>query len=151
MPCTASSGDCARHTHTTTRRHKKGTLSRKDLDTAINLAEVEAEWFPENPYDCAQSLNLNKHLGAEGAMSPGRVQDPEGAKMIAISFNTAAGAVAAIVKTQVSYNLLHGARHRPPTTRRSANNRRHNGCKEGSQKDPHLRQRHAPTLQPRPK
>jgi hypothetical protein len=31
-------------------------------------------------------------------MSPGRVQDPEGAKTITISFNTAAGAVAAIVK-----------------------------------------------------
>jgi hypothetical protein len=69
---------------------KKGTLSWKDLDTAINLAEAEAEWFLENPYDCAQLLNLNKHLGAEGAMSPGRVQDPKGAKMITISFNTAA-------------------------------------------------------------
>jgi hypothetical protein len=31
-------------------------------------------------------------------MSPGRVQDPEGAKTITISFNTAAGAVTAIVK-----------------------------------------------------
>ena len=38
------------------------------------------------------------HLGAKGAMSPGRVQDPEGAKTVVISFNTAAGAVATVVK-----------------------------------------------------
>ena len=38
------------------------------------------------------------HLGAEGAMSPRRVQDPEGTKTIVISFNTAARAVAAVVK-----------------------------------------------------
>jgi hypothetical protein len=31
-------------------------------------------------------------------MSPGKVQDPEGAKMIIVSFNTAAGAVASIIK-----------------------------------------------------
>jgi hypothetical protein len=73
-------------------------LSRKDLDSTIHLAEAEAKWFPQNPRDYAQSLDLNKHLEAEGAMSPGRVQDPEGAKTITISFNTAAGAVAAIVK-----------------------------------------------------
>ena len=39
------------------------------------------------------------HLGAEGSMmSPGRVQSPEGAKTLVISFNTAAGAVATLVK-----------------------------------------------------
>jgi len=73
-------------------------LSRKDLDAVISTAETEAEWFPENPYDRAQSLSLDKHLRAEGAMSSGRVQDPEGAKMITVSFNTAAGVVATIVK-----------------------------------------------------
>jgi len=31
-------------------------------------------------------------------MPPGRVQDPEGAKMIIVNFNTAAGVVAAIIK-----------------------------------------------------
>ena len=41
---------------------------------------------------------LNKHLGAEGAMSPGRVQDPEGAKTVVISYATAAGAIAAVIK-----------------------------------------------------
>jgi hypothetical protein len=38
------------------------------------------------------------HLGAERTMSPGRVQDPEGAKTIVINFNTAAKAVASEVK-----------------------------------------------------
>jgi hypothetical protein len=75
----------------------KGTQSRKDLDAAITSAEAEVEWFPDNPYDCIQSLELNKHLEAKGAMSPGRVQDLEEAKTITISFNTAAGAVAAVV------------------------------------------------------
>ena len=73
-------------------------MSRRDLDAAINTAEAEAEWFLENPYDCAESLDLNKHLGAAGVMSPERVQDPEAAKMITVSFNTAAGVVAAIIK-----------------------------------------------------
>ena len=43
-------------------------------------------------------MDLNKHLGAEGVMSPGRVQDPEGAKTIVLSYNTAAGAVATVIK-----------------------------------------------------
>ena len=37
-------------------------------------------------------------MGAEWAMSPGRVQDPEGAKSITLSYNSPAGAIAAIFK-----------------------------------------------------
>ncbi len=37
-------------------------------------------------------------MGAEGAMSQGRVQDSEGVKSISISYNSPAGAIAAIVK-----------------------------------------------------
>jgi len=37
-------------------------------------------------------------MGAKGAMSPRRVQDPEGAKTITISYNSPAGAIATIVK-----------------------------------------------------
>ena len=44
------------------------------------------------------SMALNKHMGAEGAMSPGRVQDPKGAKIIVLSCKTAAGAVATVIK-----------------------------------------------------
>ncbi len=53
------------------------------------------DWYPEKHY-CEQDLSINTHLGAAGAMSTGRVQDPEGAKTIILSFKTAAGAVAAI-------------------------------------------------------
>ena len=71
------------------------------MDAAISSADEEAEWYLDNPYDCIHSVELNKNLGAEGAMPPGRVQDPEGAKMITISLNTAARAVATIIKLRV--------------------------------------------------
>ena len=41
-------------------------------------------------------MSLNIHLGARGAMSTGRVQDPEGAKTIILSSKAAAGATVAI-------------------------------------------------------
>jgi hypothetical protein len=41
--------------------------------------------------------NISSHrIGARGAMSTGRVQDPEGAKTIILSYKTAAGAAATI-------------------------------------------------------
>jgi hypothetical protein len=47
---------------------------------------------------CQKNLELNNHLGAEGVLSLGRIQDPEGAKHLAISYRIASGAVAAIVR-----------------------------------------------------
>ena len=44
------------------------------------------------------SMALNNHMGAKGAMSPGRVQDPEGAKIIVLGYKTAAGAVTSVIK-----------------------------------------------------
>jgi hypothetical protein len=44
------------------------------------------------------TMALNKHMGAEGAMSPRRVHDPEGAKIIVLSYKTAAGALASVIK-----------------------------------------------------
>ena len=43
----------------------KGTQSRKDLDNALKAAKTNNDWFPDNAYDYEQSLELNKHLGAE--------------------------------------------------------------------------------------
>ena len=77
---------------------KLGTQSKRDMDNALHASGTETDWFPETRENCEQNLGLNKHLGAEGAMSPGRVQDPEGAKTITISYNSPAGAIAAIVK-----------------------------------------------------
>jgi hypothetical protein len=68
------------------------------METALANSGTEPEWFPEAKGTCEQHLDLNKHLGAEGAMSPGRVQDPEGAKTITLSYNTPAGAIDAIIK-----------------------------------------------------
>ena len=44
------------------------------------------------------SMALNKHMEAEGAMSPGRVQNLEGAKIIVLSYKTIAGADASVIK-----------------------------------------------------
>ena len=44
----------------------------------------------------AQDLRLNTHLGAGGAMSTRRIQDPEGAKTIILSFKTSPGVALAI-------------------------------------------------------
>jgi hypothetical protein len=41
-------------------------------------------------------MRINSHLGAGGVMTPGRIQDPEGAKTVIISFKTAARTIAAI-------------------------------------------------------
>jgi len=48
---------------------------------------------------CQKNLELNLHLGAEGVMSLGRIQDL-GAKHLVISYQTATGAVAAIVRNR---------------------------------------------------
>jgi hypothetical protein len=39
---------------------------------------------------------INIHLGAGGVMTPGRIQDPEGANIMVISFKTAPGAILAL-------------------------------------------------------
>jgi hypothetical protein len=38
---------------------------------------------------------INFHIGAIGVMTPGRIHDPEGAKIVVVSFKTAAGAILA--------------------------------------------------------
>jgi hypothetical protein len=76
----------------------KGTQSKKYLERAFKEDGTEIDWFLDNSSDCEHSLELKKHLGAEGAMSPGRVQYPEGAKTIVLSYNAATGATATITK-----------------------------------------------------
>jgi len=56
------------------------------------------EWFPETHGPCSRELRINDHLGAGGVMTPGKIQDPEGAKIVVISLKTTAGVVAAIHK-----------------------------------------------------
>ena len=72
-----------------------GTEPRRDMENTPREAGTQREWYPDK-YNCDQDLSLHDHLGAGGAMSTGRVQDPEGAKTIIHSYKTATGAVAAI-------------------------------------------------------
>jgi len=76
--------------------NKTGTQQRKDMDATLRAAGTAPDWFPDPAGKCQRNHELNYHLGAEGVMSSGRIQDPEGAKNIVISYQTAAGAIAAI-------------------------------------------------------
>ncbi len=71
---------------------KLGSQSKRDQDNARTNSGTEPKWFPETKETCEQYLGLNNYLGAVGAMSSGRVQDPEGAKTITLSYNTPTGA-----------------------------------------------------------
>ena len=73
-----------------------GTHHKRDLEkTLIREAGTQRDWYPDK-YNCDEDLSLNAHLGAGGSMFTGRVQDPEGAKTIILSYQTAAGAVVGI-------------------------------------------------------
>ncbi len=53
-------------------------------------------WFVEPRGPCVRDIRISTHLGAAGVMTPGRIQDPEGAKTVVVSFKTAAGAILAV-------------------------------------------------------
>ena len=72
-----------------------GTKPKRDLEKTQREAGTERVWYPDKQY-CEQDLSLNNHIGARGATSTGRVQDPGGAKTIILSYKTVAGAVATI-------------------------------------------------------
>ena len=75
-----------------------GHEPRKDLDRALKEAGNTRQWFPNSKRPCQQDLRVNHRLGAGGAMKLGRIQDPEGAKTIVVSYKTAPRAAAAISK-----------------------------------------------------
>ena len=67
---------------------KQGSEPRKDLDIALRESGTYLDWFPdrEDRNTWTQDMRLNTHLGAGGAMSTGRIQDPKGAKTVILSF-----------------------------------------------------------------
>jgi len=67
---------------------KLGIELRRELEKSLKEAGTLRDWYP-NKHHREQNISLNNHLGATGAMSTGRVQDPEGAKTIIFSFKTA--------------------------------------------------------------
>ena len=77
-------------------RHNKEP--RKELEKILQTEGASKEWFPEQHGPCTQDMRINTHLGARGVMTPGRIQDPEGAKIVIISFKTTARAITTIHK-----------------------------------------------------
>ena len=80
---------------------KHGSEPRTDLDIALREPGTYLDWFPGDRHTWNQDLRLNTHLGAREAMSTGRIQDPEGAKTVILSFKTAAGAARAISRQNI--------------------------------------------------
>jgi hypothetical protein len=77
-----------------------GTQHKRDLDASLRAAGTSTVWFPHPDAPCQKNLELNYHLGVDGVMSPGRIQDPEGAKHLVISYQTAAGGIAGIIRNK---------------------------------------------------
>jgi hypothetical protein len=73
-----------------------GCEPRKDLDRVLKEADSTREWFPSSREPCQQDLSVNQHLGAGGDMTPGRIQDLEGAKTIVVSYKTTTRSAATI-------------------------------------------------------
>ena len=57
---------------------QNGCEPRKDIDRVLKETDNTREWFPNYMDSCQQDLGVNQYLGARGAMSLGRIQDPEG-------------------------------------------------------------------------
>ena len=69
---------------------------RKDLEKLLLTERTTRQWFPKYRGPCTRDNRINTHLGAVGVMTPSRIQDPEGAKTVVVSFKTAAGAIIAV-------------------------------------------------------
>jgi hypothetical protein len=73
-------------------------VPRKDFLNILQKSGNVKDWFPDPYGPCSRDLRLNAHLGAGGIMTPGRIQDTEGAKTTVVSFKTAAGAITELHK-----------------------------------------------------
>ena len=77
---------------------------RKELEKRMQAEGTARHWFAEPRSPCIKNTRINSHLGAAGVMTPGRIQDPEGAKTVVISFKTAAGAI--LVVQRHAYEIV---------------------------------------------
>jgi len=69
---------------------------RRELEKQLSIERTTRQWFSNHRGPCTRNFRINKHLGAYGVMTPCRIQDPEGAKTVAVSFKTTAGAIIAV-------------------------------------------------------
>ena len=68
---------------------------RKELEKVLQNTGSLRDWFPAAKGPCNRDARINTHLGA-GVITLGRIQDPERAKSMVISFKTAPGAILAV-------------------------------------------------------
>ena len=78
--------------------HRYHTPSRKALDKLLRSTESYHDWIPEQGPDLLYDTGLNRHLGDNGIISPGRIHDIVGARIFVASFYHPAGLVAATIK-----------------------------------------------------
>ena len=74
------------------------TPSRKALDTLLRSTDSIQDWVPDQGPELLYETGLNRHLGDNGIISPGRVRDIAGARIFVASFYHPAGLVAATIK-----------------------------------------------------
>jgi len=77
-------------------RLKPNKEPRRELEKLLTTKRAIRQWFPKPTGLCIRDIRLNSHLGAQGVMTPGRIQDPEGAKTFVLSLKSAAGEVIAV-------------------------------------------------------
>jgi hypothetical protein len=80
---------------------KNGSEPRRELDATFRTIGTQLDWYPGDKSTCVQDLRLNKLLGAGRAMSTRRISDPEGAKIMTMSFKHAAGTTLTIAKHNI--------------------------------------------------
>ncbi len=69
---------------------------RKELEKILQSAGSLTGLIPVANGPCNRDARINTHLGAGGVMTPGRIQEPEGAETMVISFKTTRGAILAV-------------------------------------------------------
>ena len=100
-------------------RLKPDKEQRKELEKLLLMERTTRQWFLEHRGPCTRDSRINTHLGAAGVMTLGKIQDPEGAKTVVVSFKTAAGAILAVHRQTfkiVCFRDLDNGRFRVDTT-----------------------------------
>jgi hypothetical protein len=78
--------------------HRYHTPSRKALDKLLRSTDSYHDWIPEHGPKLLYDTGLNRHLGNNGIISPGRFQDIVGSRIFVAPFYHPAGLDAATIK-----------------------------------------------------
>ena len=69
---------------------------RKELEKLLQAEGTARHWFAEPRVPFIRDTMIKSYLGASEIMTPGRINDPEGAETVVVSFKTASGAILAV-------------------------------------------------------